>query len=240
MATKRTLLAAALGAVTAAVQRTGLAQSAGGPQTGQGGQAGLSGGRGAPTGRTGAATRGAAGAEGHLALDLAAPLRGAGLASTQQPILFYILSGRTAQPARLTISTHGQAQPLANVLLPRAQGPGLAAIRLRDHNVKLLPNLLCVWSVTLPLDPGAPSRDLVATALVQHRPSDPALDAASREVALERRVAALAHAGFWYDAVALAEQSRGGDGGATLAWLFEREALRLPGDARPAAAASTR
>ena len=188
--------------------------------------------RGAPTGRTGAATRGAGSAGGELRLDLVAPLRGVGLASTNQPALCYILSrgspsGETAQPMRLAISTSGQARPLANLELPRAQPSGFGIIRLRDHGIRLAPNLLCVWSLTLALDPRAPSRDLVGTALIQHRAGDPVLEAAKREATPERRVAALARAGYWYDAVALAEQGRTGDRGAALAWLLEQEELRM-------------
>lgn len=237
MATKRAFLVAGFGAAaTAAAQRTGLAQPAGGQPQGRDAQGETLAGRpGMPTGRVGAATRGA---DGEFALDLVAPLRGIGLASADQPALFFLLSGSAARPMRLSISVPGQARPLANVELPRAQPPGLGAVRLRDHGVRLPPDLLCVWSVAVALDPRAPSRDLVASALIQHRPADPALEAAAREPSLERRVAALARAGFWYDAFALAEQARRGDGGGPLARLFEQEQLRPPGGARPAAAAA--
>ena len=241
MDTRRALLCLALGAAGAAsARRTGSAQSSDGQPGGQAsgqkrGEAGDDGGlrdRGAPTGRTGAATRGARSRDGELALDLVAPLRGVGLTSVDQPVLCYVLlggpsPGETAQPMRLAISTPGQARPLANLELPRAQLSGLGIIRLRDHGVRLAPNLLCVWSLTLALDPRAPSRDLVGSALIQHRMGDPALEAAKREALLERRVAALARVGYWYDAVTLAERSRGDDQGVALARLFEQEELRV-------------
>ena len=40
-------------------------------------------------------------------------------------------------------------------MLPRAPSPGLGFVHLRDHGVRLAPNLLCVWSLTVVLDPRA-------------------------------------------------------------------------------------
>ncbi len=241
MDTRRTFFAAVFGTAAAATtHRAGFAQPAPGQQQGRGavGDGALAD-RGAPAGRIGAATRsGAQSADGGLALDLVAPPHGVGLASGDQPTLFYLLSGRPPGPVLFAISIPGQARPLANVELPRAaaQSPGLTAVRLRDHGVRLPPDVLCVWSVTVALDPRAPSRDLVASALVRHRPTDPALDAALREASPERRVAALARAGYWYDAAASAEQNQARDRGAALAWLFEQAELRT---AAPSGVAAT-
>lgn len=223
MGTRRAILGLAFGAAGVAMaRRTGLAQPAGGQQQGQAGEGSLRD-RGAPTGRTGAATRGA---DGELALDLVAPLRGVGLTSADQPELCYILSGRTAQATRLAISVPGQARPLANLELPRSRLSGLGVVRLRDHGVRLAPDLLCTWSVTVAVDPRAPSQDLVGSALIQYRPGGLAIEAA-REVSLDRRIDALARAGYWYDAVALAERSQDGDHGAALARLLRQAELRM-------------
>jgi len=220
MGTRRMLLGLTFGA--AAARRAAAAAQ----PTGQaGGEGGLRD-RGAPTGRTGAATRGARSGDGELTLDLVAPLRGVGLTAADQPELCYLLSNRTARPMRLAISTPGQARPLANLALPHAPPPGLGVIRLRDHGTRLPPNLLCVWSVTVAFDPRAPSQDLVGSALIQYRPGDPALSAAGGD-ALPGRIAALADAGYWYDAVALAEQNQGSDHGAALAALFKQANLPL-------------
>jgi hypothetical protein len=232
MGTRRMLLGLAAGvAGAAAAWQAGLAQSTSGEQGGQAG-GGLPD-RGAPTGRTGAATRGARSADGNLTLDVVAPLRGVGLTSVDQPELCYILSGRTARPLRLAVSTPGQARPLANLELPHATAGGMGIIRLRDHGIRLMPNLLCIWSVTVALDPRAPSQDLVGSALIQYRPGDPALAAASREP-IPRRAAALARAGYWYNAVTLARQGQDRDQGAALASLLKEAGL--PAAADPAAA----
>lgn len=221
--TRRAFVSWGVGAAAAAMARRGAAaQPAGGQQRDQAGGGGLRD-RGAPTGRTGAATRGV---DGEMALDLVAPLRGIGLTSTDQPELCYVLSGRAA-PLRLAISTPGQARPLAALNLPHPQAPGLGVIRLRDHGVRLAPDLLCVWSLTVAANPRAPSQDLVGTALIEYRPGGPAFQAAAREASLDRRMDALVRAGYWYDAAALAVRSRDGDGGAALARLFRQAELRM-------------
>lgn len=220
--TRRAFVSWGVGAAAAAMARPGTAAQPAGGQQDQAGESGLRD-RGAPTGRTGAATRGA---DGELALDLVAPLRGIGLTSTDQPELCYVLSGRAA-PLRLAISTSGQARPLAALDLPRLQAPGLGVVRLRDHGVRLAPGLLCVWSLTVVANPRAPSQDLVGTALIEYRPGGPALQAAAREASLDRRMDALVRAGYWYDAVALAVRSQDGDGGAALARLLRQAELRV-------------
>lgn len=214
---RRAFLGVGFGAAAAVLARPAVGQ-----QQGQAGEGGLRD-RGAPTGRTGAATRGA---DGEMTLDLVAPLRGVGLSATDQPDLCYVLSGRAAQPMRLTVSAPGQARPLASLALPQAPSSGLGVVRLRDHGIRLPPNLLCAWSLTVAADPRSPSRDLVASALIQYRPGGPAL-ASVREEPLDRRVEALVRAGYWYDAAALAEQGQGSDHGTALAWLLRRAELRV-------------
>lgn len=219
---RRAFLGMGFGVAAAVLTRQAMGQ-----QQGQAGEGGLRD-RGAPTGRTGAATRGA---DGEMTLDLVAPLRGVGLTATDQPDLCYILSGRAAQPMRLAVSAPGQARPLANLALPHAPSShapssGLGVVRLRDHGIRLPPNLLCAWSLTAAADPRSPSRDLVASALIQYRPGGPALETV-REVSLDRRVEALVRAGYWYDAASLAEQGQGNDRGAALAWLFRQADLRV-------------
>lgn len=222
MRTRRAFVSWGFGAAAAVV-----AQPAGSQQQGQAGEGGLRD-RGAPTGRTGAATRGA---DGEQMLDLVAPLRGIGLTSADQPELCYLLSGRAA-PVRLAISTPGQARPVAVLDLPRASSSGLRVVRLRDHGVRLAPDLLCTWSVTVAVDPRAPSQDLVGTALIQYRPGGSASQAAAREASPDRRIDALVRAGYWYDAVALAVRSRDSDGGAALARLLRQAELPVAAGAR--------
>jgi hypothetical protein len=181
--------------------------------------------RGRPTGRVGAATRGA---QGDLALELVAPMRGVGLTRLEQPRLYFLLSGTGTRPVRLVISTAGQPQPLIDREMSSIDLPALGAVDLRSLAVRLSPNLLHTWSVVVTLDPRSPSRDLIANALVQYRPADLTLERAVREAPMLQRYKVLADAGYWYDAVAMADDIRTHDNGAALAELLDREALRSP------------
>ncbi len=230
MNTRRVFSMAALGtAAGGPLVRTGLAQPAGQQPSVTDSWWDRS----TPRGRIGTNTRSDPSDHGALALELVAPLRDVGLTMTDQPSLYYLLSGRVTQPVRLAVSTPGRSRPVADLELPRARPAGLGIIRLRDHGVRLSPNLVHVWSVELELDPDNPSQDVVGSAPIQYRPAEPTLERAVREAPLERRHAVLAQAGYWYDAVELAQANRDRDGGAALAGLFVREELRMLAASRP-------
>jgi hypothetical protein len=181
--------------------------------------------RGAPTGRVGAATRGIQEGAQNLALDLVAPPQGVGLTSSEQPTLCYLLTGTASGPLHLTVTMRGQARPLADLQLP----PPLSrfgVIDLRTLNVRLTPGQLYVWSVTLRLDPKAPARDLVASALVQYKPGGAAFDSSVRAGSEEQQLALYDQYGYWYDQVALAARNYAHDHGTALTALLVRAGLQ--------------
>jgi Domain of Unknown Function (DUF928) len=182
--------------------------------------------RGAPTGRVGAATRGIMreGAQ-NLALDLVAPTQAVGLTSVDQPTLCYLLTGTTSGPLRLTVTMRGQAKPLADVELPRPLSR-FGVIDLHALNVRLTPGQLYVWSVALRLDPKAPARDLVASALVQYKPGGPAFDNSVRAASAEQQHAIFEQNGYWYDEVALAARNYAQDKGSALTALLGKAGLQ--------------
>ena len=159
----------------------------------------------------------------------------------------YLLSGRVTHPVRLAISTPGRiAAP--GVFRTSAHSAGRPRIaRLRDHGVRLTPNLIHVWSVELERDPNNPSLNLVASAPIKCVPADPTLERKLRETLPERRCAVLVQHDYWYAAVDLANATRDRDGGATLiavrpakAELFAQQKLRLVADSRPGSSSGGR
>ena len=226
MQTRRALLSALIGTGGAIAAEARAAQPPGGQQDRSNG--GELQDRGAPRGRTGAATRGSSSPGCDLALDLVAPLRGVGLSSAGQPALYYLLRGKTDDPLRLTISAAGRARPLADFRFASGPTAGVGMVSLRDHHVRLAPGLLCVWSITLPVNPREPSQDMVSSALIKYRPRSRKNEAADADMPLERRVAGLARAGYWYDAVDLAGQARESDGGKAFASLLKEASLPSP------------
>jgi hypothetical protein len=181
--------------------------------------------RGAPTGRVGAATRGMRDGAQNLALDLVAPSQAVRLTSVDQPSLCYLMTGNVSGPLRLTVSMRGQAKPLADVELPRPFSR-FGVVDLHTLNIRLTPGQLYVWSVTLRLDPKAPARDLVASALVQYKPGGAAFDNAVRAGSAEEQHALFEQNGYWYDEVALAARNYAHDRGAALTELLGKAGLQ--------------
>jgi hypothetical protein len=179
--------------------------------------------RGAPAGRVGAATRtGIDGQKIDQTLDLVAPQVGIGLSSADQPTLCYLLARPISRPLRFVMSLHNQSRPVADLELhPPPPLARLGVVHLRDQNIRLVANQLYVWSVAILLDPQSPSRDLVASALIQYHPIDAAMAADFRQAVSQRDYARLGTHGYWYDAVALAEEYRSRDRGAGLEQVLQ-------------------
>jgi hypothetical protein len=171
--------------------------------------------RGTPTGRIGGATRG----QGGIALDLLAPERGAGQTSSASTALYYRLTGPAGRPLRATLSLATQARPVIDVSLPPPPGAGVHGFPL-PSSAQLVPGAIYVWSVTLAVDPRAPSRDIVASALLVHTPAEATLRRAIEAAPPRERVAMWERAGFFYDAVVAAIAVRAQDQGTALAALL--------------------
>jgi len=161
--------------------------------------------RGAPGGRIGGASRGTIKPATPLPIiDLIAPEDHSGLTTSAAPTLYFKVSRRVDYPMRLTISAPRQPLPIIEANIPSPPAAGIYAIRLADYRVRLEPGIVYTWSVSVILKPGAPSRDIVASASLLRVPADPRLDDAARAASPAHRPALLAEAGLWYDAVAAA------------------------------------
>jgi hypothetical protein len=161
--------------------------------------------RGAPGGRVGGASRGTIKPATPLPIvDLLAPEDHTGLTTSPAPTLYFRVSRRVNYPMRLTVSAPRQPAPIIEADIPSPPAAGIYAVRLTDYRVRLESGIVYTWSVSVILKPGAPSRDIVASASVLRVPADPRLDDAVQAVSPVRRVALFAEAGLWYDAVAAA------------------------------------
>jgi hypothetical protein len=137
-------------------------------------------------------------------IDILAPDGHSGLSASAMPTLYFYVSRRVIYPTRLTISAPGQPAPVIETNIPSPQAAGIYAIRLSDYRVRLDLSVVYTWSVSVILNPSAPSRDIVASASLLRILPDPNLDAVVRGVPAARRAALFADAGLWYDAVAAA------------------------------------
>jgi hypothetical protein len=161
--------------------------------------------RGAPGGRIGGASRGTIKPATPLPIiDLIALEDHSGLTTSAMPILYFRVSRRVDYPMRLTISAPRQPLPIIEANIPSPPAAGIYGIRLADYRVRLEPGIVYTWSVSVILKPGAPSRDIVASASLLRVPADLKIDDVARAASPAHRPALLAEAGLWYDAVAAA------------------------------------
>jgi hypothetical protein len=180
--------------------------------------------RGAPGGRVGGASRGTVKVVAPLpTVDLLAPDGESGETASAAPMLYYYASRPVGYPTRFTISAPGQPAPIIETTIPSATRAGIFAIRTGDLRVQLQPGVLYTWSVSLIVNPEAPSRDIVASASLLRVPPDPATEAALRNASPARRAELYARAGLWYDAVAAAA-----DNTRALGALMQEVGLVLP------------
>jgi hypothetical protein len=180
--------------------------------------------RGAPGGRVGGASRGVA--TGSLpTIELIAPADHTGETASAMPTLYFFVSQPVSMPTQFTISAPLQAKPLLETTFASPTARGLYALRVSDYHVQLSPGIVYTWSVAAIVDPQNWSRNVVASATIQRVTPDASVDGAVRAATPVRRVALLASAGLWYDAVAAATEAENLDRHAALDGLLEQVGL---------------
>jgi hypothetical protein len=153
--------------------------------------------RGAPKVRVGGSTRSAAR---ELSLAVVAPDH-TGLASSEQPELFWYISQPVKTPLEFTLIAGDAIDPLVEKALPPVASAGIQRIRLSDYGVRLKPGEEYQWSISFVADAASRSKDTVASGRV--RVAVVPADLASRvSSAGARSYAEYAGAGYWYDALA--------------------------------------
>jgi hypothetical protein len=147
--------------------------------------------RGAPKVRVGGSTRSAVR---ELSLAVVAPDH-TGLASSDQPELFWYISQPVKTPLEFTIIASDAIDPLVEKAIPPVTSAGIQRIRLADFGVKLKPGEEYQWSISFVADAASRSKDTVASGRVRVAPLPPS--------ATTRSYATYAGDGYWYDALAV-------------------------------------
>lgn len=184
--------------------------------------------RGAPAGRVGGSTRGSG--DELPSLEVLAPDH-AGLTASPQPTLLWYLGAPAKGPIQIIIDTAEMSgrPPLLELTLKPTPSPGINAVDLASHKIRLEPGRLYRWSVSMLVDPGQRSGDLLASGLILHRPRAAEPGRADPVTAANQ----LAAQGYWYDALAIlsraiAQQPGAGGLRSLRADLLEQVGLREP------------
>ena len=161
-------------------------------------------------------------------IELIAPDGHAGLTTIATPTLYFYVSQSISWSTRFTISAPARPDPVIEVNIPAPHQAGVYAIRTADYHVQLQPGVLYTWSVSVILNPKAPSRDIVASASLLRATPDPVVESALRGAPASRRATLFAQAGFWYDAIAAAADMEPFDRHAALEALMNEVGLVEP------------
>ncbi|AWJ94403.1 hypothetical protein Sp245p_31625 (plasmid) [Azospirillum baldaniorum] len=235
--TRHPILAATLAATTILSAGLPVAAQAASSERGGAQEAAVPGGgivyvppsRGAPQGRIGGSTRGPVG--GLPSLEVLAPDH-AGLTASPQPTLLWYLGAPAKGPIEIVVDTVEMSgrPPLLDVTLQRPS-PGINAVDLAQHKVRLEPGRLYRWSVAMQVDPAQRSGDVLASGMIVYQTgASPAVD---RKAPAATAASRLAAQGYWYDALAVLSRAIAGQpGDAGLrdlrASLLEQVGLREP------------
>ena len=154
--------------------------------------------RGMPGGRLGGGTRSAD----HQVtlLSVLAPDH-TGLTGQEQPVLYWYLSKVTSHPIYFTVVDTDSTKTVLDVKLPAPSRPGIQAIRVSDHGMRLSPGVQYQWFVALMLDGEHRSKDIIAGGMIERTSLPQDLSSKLAGVGRAQRTAMYAEAGFWYDAV---------------------------------------
>lgn len=149
-----------------------------------------------PGRRVGAATRG----RGRQAsLQLLAPDH-LGLTTDEQPTLYWYLAEPTTTRIDFTIRDESSVAPLLELQLPSDE-PGIHAVRLADHGVRLRADANYQWFVSLVVDPERRSKDFSVGAWIRLGETDAALRERLAAAPGGSEALAYAESGFFYEAI---------------------------------------
>jgi hypothetical protein len=154
--------------------------------------------RGAPASRVGGATRGAG--DEQIIVRVLAPEQ-PGLAATEQPVLYWYVSGPAATRVEVALIDDAGEAPLLELGMDADASGGIRSLRLADHGIRLQPNVEYQWSVALVVDPNRRSLDVLASGSIVYSQPDAALSASLAAASPAERPAIYAASGYWYDAI---------------------------------------
>jgi hypothetical protein len=153
---------------------------------------------GAPGGRVGGGTRGPA--RDMFVLSALAPNH-TGTTATDQPSLYWFISGVTPYPVEVTVVDSQGADPLLEKRFPPPVEPGVQRIRLADYGVHLAPGVSYRWFVAVVPDSARRSKDILAGGTIERVEASEELKGKMARAAKTELPFLYAEAGLWYDAV---------------------------------------
>ena len=132
-------------------------------------------------------------------------------------MLYWYLSRPVQAGVEFVLIAEADYEPLVETALTGVTRAGIQRIALADFGVRLKPGVPYQWSVAVVMDEGQRSGDVLASGMIEYVEPQADVLAGVDKAAGEARVARLAEAGLWYDALqALDELLRSAPGDSRL------------------------
>ena len=155
--------------------------------------------RGAPSNRIGGGTRGD---DGEFLVVALVPEDHIGRTTREAPVLVWYRAPAAKGTFEFSLNDETDDTVLARKTLTPPER-GYAAIDTEDLEVRLSPDRLYSWFITLIVDPADPSLDKLSGGYIQRVEMPAELGKALFKASPASRAAGFARAGIWYDALAL-------------------------------------
>lgn len=155
--------------------------------------------RGAPSNRIGGGTRGD---DGEYLVVALVPEDHIGRTTRESPVLVWYRAPSAKGTFEFSLNDETGGTVLARETLAPPER-GYATIDTEDLGVRLSPDRLYSWFITLVVDPADPSLDKLSGGYIQRVEMAPDLAESLFKASPASRAAGFAQAGIWYDALAL-------------------------------------
>jgi hypothetical protein len=140
-----------------------------------------------------------------------------GLTTSEQPSLYWYLTGPTRVRVEVTLVDEKQVTPVVEMPVAQPTSEGMQRLRLSDLRLALKPGVEYQWTVSLVPDSKERSNDVISGGVIKRVAPPAGLNEKLAAAPREARPRLLAAAGLWYDAIAeLSEQIEASPGNRTL------------------------
>jgi hypothetical protein len=156
--------------------------------------------RGAPSNRIGGGTRGD---DGEFLVVALVPEDHIGRTTRESPVLVWYRAPTAKGTFEFSLNDETGGTVLARKTLTPPEDGGYATIDTGELEVRLSPDRLYSWFVTLVVDPADPSLDKLSGGYIQRVEMPQELGKSLFNAAPASRAAGFAQAGIWYDALAV-------------------------------------
>jgi hypothetical protein len=124
-----------------------------------------------------------------------------GFTIQEQPTIYWYISESSTTTVEFTMTTEKGDDRFIEIKLPATEVSGLQRFSLKEHNVRLAPNVEYKWYVSIVPDPKRRSKDIIAGGSIMRISLNEKLKQKLDKASTENIFYVLAEEGIWYDTI---------------------------------------